>query len=154
MIKDTLKNSKIYHNLSDKIAQGLHFLENNDMKKMKNGKYEISGEDLFVTVQEYTSKQIEDCRFESHKKYIDIQYIIEGKEQILVANRDNFINDSEYNDEKDIEFLIAKNNNVLKESMKMQEKDFLILYPQDVHMPMVKLETPTLVKKAVIKVRI
>lgn len=35
------------------------------------------------------SKNKEDCFFESHKKYIDIQYVFEGEEIMEVENLSN-----------------------------------------------------------------
>ena len=46
------------------------------------GKYVIDGERIYVSIQEYETKSYGDCRFETHKRYADIQCILQGREQI------------------------------------------------------------------------
>ena len=46
------------------------------------GKYEIDGKNIYAMVQEYDTKPVAEKKFEIHKDYIDIQYIIEGEEEI------------------------------------------------------------------------
>ena len=45
------------------------------------GKYVIDGERIYVSIQEYETKSYGDCRFETHKRYADIQCILQGREQ-------------------------------------------------------------------------
>ena len=42
------------------------------------GKYVIDGERIYVSIQEYETKSYGDCRFETHKRYADIQCILQG----------------------------------------------------------------------------
>ena len=46
---------------------------------MEPGKVAIDGDRIFAEIQEYTTKDPKDCRFETHRKYYDIQYVAEGK---------------------------------------------------------------------------
>ena len=59
MIIDSLKNAKFYYALGERIAKGLKFLEENDLSQFENGKYEIEGDELFVSVQDYETKPLE-----------------------------------------------------------------------------------------------
>ena len=68
MIKDLLKNSKNYYNLSENLKIGLEWLENNDLKNIKDGKYIINN-NVYAGVQTYITK--DEAKYESHKKYID-----------------------------------------------------------------------------------
>ena len=61
------------------------FLKNNDLAKLELKRYDIDGDDLFATVSEYMSKNEETTKFEAHRKYIDIQYVISGKEIMNIA---------------------------------------------------------------------
>ena len=47
-----------------------------------DGKYEIAGDEIFASVMTYTTAPENEKKFELHRKYIDIQYIISGEEII------------------------------------------------------------------------
>ena len=150
MIKGNIKNFINHDSLSDNLKLGLKYLQNNDFSTVKNGKYEISGDAVFVIVQDYNSKPIEEGKFEAHSKYIDIQYIVKGQEQIGVGEINNFLQISEYDSEKDIVFLEPKNKEI--KFVKLEENEFVIFYPNDVHMPSLSVENSSYVKKVVVKV--
>lgn len=152
MIKNSLKYTKNYYNLSNKIKLALEYLEKNDLKVFDNGRYDILGDDVYVNVQDYTSKPETQGKWEAHKKYIDIQFIIKGTERIGVGEIDNYQTTEAYDESKDLEFLAVANDNY--QFINMNENDFIILYPQDVHMPQIAMNTPSYVKKAVVKISI
>ncbi len=152
MIKNSLKYTKNYYNLSNKIKLALEYLEKNDLKVFDNGRYDILGDDVYVNVQDYTSKPETQGKWEAHKKYIDIQFMIKGTERIGVGEIDNYQTTEAYDESKDLEFLAVANDNY--QFINMNENDFIILYPQDVHMPQIAMNTPSYVKKAVVKISI
>ena len=82
-----LKNAKTYYNLSKNIRIGLEWLEKTDLKNLEDGKYEIENETVYASVQTYITK--DDAKYEAHKKYIDIQYMINGAEKIGVTDLSN-----------------------------------------------------------------
>ena len=90
MIKNSLKYTKNYYNLSSKIEEALKYLENNNLKDFANGKYEILGDEIYVNVQDYHTKPLSEGKWEAHRKYIDIQFMIEGEEKIGVGEIQNF----------------------------------------------------------------
>ena len=61
------------------------FLKSNDLSKLEIKRYDIDGDNLYAPVSEYLTKNEEDAMFEAHRKYIDIQYVITGSEQMSVA---------------------------------------------------------------------
>ena len=152
MIKNSLKYTKNYYKLSKKIKLALEYLEKNDLKVLDNGRYDILGDDVYVNVQDYTSKPETQGNWEAHKKYIDIQFMIKGTERIGVGEIDNYQTTEAYDESKDLEFLAVANDNY--QFINMNENDFIILYPQDVHMPQIAMNTPSYVKKAVVKISI
>lgn len=152
MIKNSLKYTKNYYNLSNKIKLALEYLKKNDLKAFDNGRYDILGDDVYVNVQDYTSKPETQGKWEAHKKYIDIQFMIKGTERIGVGEIDNYQTTEAYDESKDLEFLAVANDNY--QFINMNENDFIILYPQDVHMPQIAMNTPSYVKKAVVKISI
>ena len=149
MIKDTLKNAKTYYNLSNNLKIGLEWLHNNDLKKLADGRYNIDGNTVYASIQTYETK--EDAKYESHRKYIDIQYMIEGEEKVGITDLSNCITCIEYDPNKDLEFYNIESK---EEYSTLKTGELLILYPHDAHKPSISLNTKKTVKKVVVKVAI
>lgn len=150
MIFDNIENASIYYNLSEKIKEGLLFLQNNDLKNMQKGKY-IINDDIYVNIEQYYPKPIENCKLEAHKQYIDIQYIIEGEEMLgfININEKSLTPLQTYDEKKDIIFYDGECN-----YLKAKQNDFIIFDTYDAHKPQIKTnEKKTPVKKAVVKIR-
>ena len=148
MIKDRLVNSETYYSLSENIQRGFEWLKTNDLKNISDGRYDIN-DDLYVNVQTYDTK--EDAKYESHRKYIDIQYMITGKEYVGVVDLNKCKTCEEYDLDKDIEFYTCSEENPYQI---LNEGDFLLFYPHDAHKPSINPDAKIKVKKAVVKVRI
>ena len=152
MIIDKLENARFYYELGENFKKAFDFFINTDIKSLENGKYELDGENLYVSVQDYETKSEEDGKFEAHQKYIDIQFIITGEEKLGYENIKNCTPTTKYDEEKDIVFL--KNTKPSNEFAKATEGTFLIFMPQDAHMPCISINQPAYVKKAVAKIKI
>ena len=148
MIKDKLSNASRYYNLSKGIKEGLEYLIANDISQMEDGKYEINGDKLFINVNSYNSKDFAD--WESHTKYIDIQYIKIGEEKIGICSREDCLSKTAYDENKDIEFLTGDNGDFYT----MASGDFMIIYPDEIHKPGIKVKENNYVKKAILKVAV
>ena len=112
------------------------------------GKYDLEN-GVYVSVQEYTTKARSEVKYEAHKKFIDIQMILSGKELIAVSPIEKMTISDEYNEEKD--FMLFHHNDECTDYV-LEAGDFLILYPQDVHMPGVCVNEKSPVRKIVVKV--
>lgn len=130
--------------------KAFEFLKTNDLKNMKLGRYELHGDNLFVNVDEYTTKDEEDARFEAHKKYADIQYLVSGEEKIGIAIMKNTAEIIPYDSLKDIAFYTSNEFNYRLAS----PSTFFVFFPEDAHRPCVKIDKNTKVRKVVVKVRI
>lgn len=147
MIYSNIKNKNEYKFLDEKIQKCFEYIEENNLKDMEKGTYEIDGKDIFVNIVEYETTKAENRFWEAHKQYIDIHFMLEGKEYINI----NFIDDMEkkpYIEKDDFLELIGDK----KISVLMKERDFLICYPNDAHMTAVEVENPEKIKKAIFKV--
>lgn len=149
MIKDKLKNAKIYYNLSEYLKKGFNWLESTDLKTLPDGKYEIDGTKVYASVQTYETKT--DAKYESHQNYIDIQYMIKGSEKIGVTDLSNCTTCIEYDSERDLEFYDI---NCQEEYIELPESTFVVFYPQDAHKPSIAFDKPSIVKKVVVKVTV
>lgn len=147
MIKDSIKNAKYYYGLSPRIEQALKYLEANNLKDVPSGKYVIDGDDIFMNVQEYETK-ISD-NIESHRKYIDIQFMITGAERFGFCALGDLKPTCEYSEETDLVFYEGK-----CDFCEAEEGDFLIFFPQDAHLPCQQINEPQKVKKVIIKIAV
>jgi len=105
----------------------------------------------FGLEQVYSSKDRKDCFFESHKQYIDVQFILEGEEIIEVANIDNLHANFRYDKDMD---LIKYDDTQHTSVIKLQKGDVAIFYPEDGHMPCIRLKGSLKVVKTVVKVKV
>lgn len=112
---------------------------------------EMITDDIFVLKQAYKTKDREECFFESHKKYIDIQYIVKGSEVMDVSNLEDLEIIEEYDENRDFIKYSAKNS---FSSLLIKEKELAIFYPTDAHQPCIKNIENEVVYKAVIKLPI
>lgn len=149
MIADIIENAQNYYNLGKNFEKGFEFLKTMDLKNLENGRYEIDGDNIFVSIQDYQTKQENEGKFEAHQKYADIQFIIKGEEKIGYTNIKNCTPTTFYDDTNDIIFLDGTGDFI-----KAKENTFLVFFPQDAHMPCISVNNPEYVKKAVVKVRI
>jgi YhcH/YjgK/YiaL family protein len=125
------------------------------MKKMNPdnlavGRIDIAGDDLYAMVSEYTSKNEEDAKFEGHRKYADIQYVLSGEEKIGVVPLKNAQVSVPYDETKDVAFFTVTS----KVYRPANPKVFFVFLPDDIHAPGVKAVQNTKVKKLVLKVRL
>ena len=152
MIIDRLENASFYYGFGEKFEKSFEFLKKSNLKELENGRYEIDGDKIYVSVQDYNTKYEQEGKFEAHKDYIDIQFIIIGEEKLGYENINNCSSITNYDKEKDIVFL--KNNLPCNHFVYAKEGDFLIFMPQDAHMPCIAIDEPSYVKKAVVKIKI
>ena len=108
-------------------------------------------ENSFVLEQVYDAKDRKECFFESHRKYIDVQFILGGEEIIEVSNTNLLAVALAYNEELD--FIKYEETKGIS-SIVLKAGDVAIFYPQDAHMPCIKAGSGTKVLKAVVKVRV
>ncbi len=109
----------------------------------------VLDENCFVLEQSYITKNKENCLFESHKKYIDIQYMFEGDEIMEVENVNNLEVSSIYDEKLDYakHFQSKKSSSLL-----IKESEMAIFYPHDAHMPCIKIDENKKIIKAVFKI--
>jgi YhcH/YjgK/YiaL family protein len=147
MILDTLNNAAGYFGLGERLARGLAYLRETDLRALAPGQYEIEGSDLFAIVQDYATKPLAQGRWEAHRRYIDIQYVVEGVERFGFASTERLKIVSE-EEAKDVVWFEGEGD-----FFALREGMFAILKPQDAHMPGIAVCEPAPVRKVVVKVR-
>jgi YhcH/YjgK/YiaL family protein len=126
------------------------YMKNNKLDTLSVGKHEIAGEMLFASVTDGPSKELEKANWESHKKYIDLQYVIRGKERIGVAPAAGALVTKQYDEAKDV-----MNYSISEGLYYVAEPEmFFLFFPSDAHRPNIKVEGFDTVKKIVLKIRV
>lgn len=139
-----------YSHLAQKFEAGLKWLDETDVASLPDGKHQIPGSDLVADIQTYTSKPAQDCRFESHHEHFDIQFVAQGREYFGVCPVDGLVQ-TEAHPERDTYFYERPENfgQVL-----LNSGDFIIVSPEEAHMPKCSVQGPEKVRKIVIKIKI
>jgi YhcH/YjgK/YiaL family protein len=143
--------AKAYFRNPDRWNKAFAFMKESDLKKLELKRYDIDGDNLYVIMSEYNSKDPKTTRFEAHKNYVDIQYVVSGNELIGIAPlspQDSIL--QKYDATKDIEFRSVKKSKMVEAT----PARFFIFFPEDVHMPGLLDKTSIPVRKAVVKIKI
>lgn len=136
--------------LQEKIDEALKVIKNINFDEMELGKHVVN-DDLFLLVQKYDSKEPAQMRHEAHKKYVDIQYVVEGKECIEITPVTVMEVDEPYSEERDVVFF---KDAAQAAKVVLTDGGYAILYPEDSHKPGMRVGESVPVKKIVGKVRI
>ncbi len=147
MIYDSLNNLGMYRCLHPHIEDAIAFLKKYEgrLSDLMPGSYDINNSGAFASVSEYESKPLSEGFLEYHRKYIDIQIIIKGREKIGIAHKGN-CSDSGY--EEDMGKLEGASDLIV-----IDKTNFVIFFPQDAHMPQISCSPqPDKVKKVVFKI--
>lgn len=139
-----------YNYLDERFRRAYKWLAETDLSDIQVGSYPIAGEDVIANVQEYTTMPANECFFETHDKYFDIQYIISGKEQFGVCKRDGLV----IREEKPENDLIFYEEPDACGSVLLLPGDLIVVAPEDAHKPRCAAGSPEFVRKVVVKVRI
>ena len=148
---DDIVKQKIF---KGRIQEGLRYLsglKDDSLRNKASGylkKTVIRGKYIYAVHQVYKTRPFEQARFETHRAYIDLQYIRAGRELIYTASADGLRRVSAYDAVNDIEFFGFRNASTLL----MGQGMLAIFFPSDAHAPAISSDKPCVVKKTVVKV--
>jgi len=128
------------------------FLKNTDLDTLKPGKYILDGENVFVSVTEGPTKTFETSKWEAHHKYIDIQYVIKGKERMGIAPISTTLPLTEFDDKKDVGFYNSLTK--IQDYYVAKPGTFFIFFPSDAHRPSIQVKGFNSDKKLVVKIKV
>jgi biofilm protein TabA len=136
-----------YHKNKQAWDKAFTFLRTHNLDSLPVGKYSIDGDKVFATVTVSPNKEFDQTNWESHHKYLDLQYVISGKEKIGVAALASATVTKPYDGSKDVANYTAEGKYYIA-----QPGTFFLFFPTDVHRPNIKVEGYDSVKKIVIKI--
>ena len=126
------------------------FLKNTDLNVLPEGKHILDGDNLYISLSEAPTKDFEATRWEAHKKYIDIQYVIKGKEKMGVVDVSRITPTEPFNETKDVGFYTAPENEATY--YEANPGAYLIFFPGDAHRPCIKTGGCDVTRKLVVKI--
>ncbi len=120
----------------------------NNLPSMEPATYPLSNGNK-ILVQLVNTKNWADSQLEAHREYLDIQYIIKGKEIVGWAPLNTLTPAGPFNTEKDKGMYIGKNTPVC-----IDEGYCYVVFPEDAHAPSVHMDEAGQVSKVVIKLKV
>lgn len=119
-----------------------------------DGKIEVDGDNMYISVQSYQALPAEQCRIEAHDRYIDIQSVISGCEGVGIFRRADLTLKVSYNDQKDVMFFETKGA-VPIARVAVYPRYFVKLEPQEAHNPKQQADpNEPWIRKFVIKLKV
>lgn len=147
MIFGNINNENEYNFISknEKLKTALDYIKQGNYPSIENEKLFLN-DDIFLFLKKANTKEYTN-RYEAHKNYLDIFYLIKGTEDVYVSKTIDMNVSEEYNPEKDIMF--GQVNYYQK--ITMHEGDYIIVFPEDAHAPIKGNGDP--IEQLVIKVK-
>ncbi|MDP9565287.1 YhcH/YjgK/YiaL family protein [Kosakonia radicincitans] len=135
------------------IRQALAFLAQNDFQDFVPGKIDLIPGRLFCLLQEMDSVPFEEARPESHRQFIDIQYLISGHERMGVSRVESDLHTvvDDRTPQQDIMFWQVEEEEI---QVTLTPGMFAIFFPQDIHRPCCHPQSGGVnhLRKAVVKI--
>jgi biofilm protein TabA len=148
IIIDKLQNAENYYHMHPAFEKAFAFLRQNGLAKLPADRYEIDGDRLFCMISKGPGRSRSEAKLEAHRKYIDIQYVIAGIDEMgFKPTADCKLIDTSYDADKDIGFF----NDQPDSWTPVPAGSFVIFFPQDAHAPLVSSGE---IHKAVLKVAV
>jgi YhcH/YjgK/YiaL family protein len=149
MITDTLANAALYHGVHPRLAAAFAYLQSFD-PATADGKVPVDEDRVYAQVQSYATKPAAEKKWESHRRYADIQYIVAGRERITYAHVSQLAGATPYNDAKDVTNYSGPTGEA--STLSLAAGQWAIFLPDDGHQPGVVVEGSEEVRKVVMKV--
>ena len=134
MIHDTLNNADRYATLHPLFPRAIEFLRSKDLPTLEPGIHVIIDKQMFAIIEQVSARVREAAKLECHQKYIDIQLVLEGRDEMgwkSLSDCQQPLN--EFNREKDIQFFTDR----IDTWIATHANEFCIFFPQDAHAPLV-----------------
>lgn len=148
MILSTLSQAGRYAALHLLFPRAFDYIRNTDLLALAPGRYPILDKQLFVIVENVAGRARADAKLECHRKYIDIQLVLEGTDEMgwkaLADCREPV---SDYSAEKDIQFF----HDAPASWIATPPNAFCIFFPEDAHAPLVSTGN---IRKAIFKIAV
>ena len=148
MILDTLNQANRYFTLHPLFAQAFEFLRGTDLLALDPGIHTIDGERLFAIVEDCAGRTRAEAKLECHRRYIDIQLVLEGVDEMGWKPLAECLDPATDHDEaRDIRFF----NDAPSSWIATPSGSFCLFFPDDTHAPLVSAGR---IRKVVVKIAV
>ncbi|MDE5566699.1 MAG: YhcH/YjgK/YiaL family protein [Anaeroplasmataceae bacterium] len=151
MIVAKLRDIKRYKGISKNIDTAIDYILTHDLMALPKGKTIIDGDKVYVNRDTYVARPLEECFFENHEHYLDLQIVLKGQEIFGYTDITNptLQVTTPYNTEKDVTKYSATKDTVYF----TLDESFALVFKEDIHLAKCKANDG-IVEKAVVKIRI
>jgi YhcH/YjgK/YiaL family protein len=148
MIFDRMANAQLYSGLGSRFERAFEFIAHHDFEKAAPGRYTLK-DTMYYMVQNYETKPASEGFFETHRDYIDLQYVIRGREFHGFTNSLGLKIREPYDPEKDVIIYDGGTGT----GFILNPGFFAIYFPEDAHMPNIRVgDDPEKMIKVVVKI--
>ncbi len=152
MIYDRIGSLESCKGISKNLDAAFTWLAGGAAAALADGRHLIKGDDIYVIVSTYETKAAGETRYEAHRRYIDIQVVLEGSETCFWAPAPDLTPSVPWDEAKDAGFF--KDPGSGEVALPLVPGFFAVFFPQDAHKPSCHAAGKGKVHKAVVKVRI
>lgn len=146
MILDTLARADRYLPLHPLFARAFEFLRGTDLSSLSPGRHSVQGEQIFAIVEACAGRTRTEAKLECHRRFIDIQLVLEGVDEMGWKPLAECIDPAtDYDESRDIRFF----NDAPSSWIATPAKSFCLFFPDDTHAPLV---STGLIRKVVVKI--
>ncbi len=134
MILGKLENIERYSLLNGGFKKAADFLKRADLRELKPGVYDIDGKSVFATIVNENGRKSEDAQLEFHRKYIDIQLVLDGVDSMgwkALCDCEEPL--GEFDEAKDLGFF----KDEAELFIPVKSNHFAMFFPHDAHLPMI-----------------
>lgn len=137
--------------LQNRVNSAINYLRKLKVDETDAGTRIVVDEYFFYSVQSYVTKPADECKLESHKKFVDIQVMVSGSEAMDIVDTSRLTLQESYDATKDVMFWKISSRTA---RTTLTSGDIIVLYPEHAHRGAVSIENSTKVVKIVGKVKI
>jgi len=145
---DAVEFAMQYHTNKAWWDKAIAFLNDPKIDTLKSGKYVIDGDNVFAMITDGPTKPVDSVKWESHRNYIDLHYVVRDKERIGAAPVSSATVTRPYDASRD-----AANYTVEGKYYTASPGEFFLFFPTDAHRPGIKADGYNTDRKLVIKIR-
>jgi YhcH/YjgK/YiaL family protein len=150
MILDVLARQQLYCAWMPGLEPAFRFLRERAKPALADGRHEIDGERMFALAARYETRDFDSALPEAHRRYVDVQYLISGRETVYWTPLEDVASVTQpYDPKRDIVFY-ARNSRA--RPFELAAGQFAIFFAEDVHEPNCHCGPPAQVHKVVVKI--
>ena len=151
MIYAELKDIKSYKGISKNLDKAIDFIAEKKYLNASFGKNIVDGDKIYFNHPEKpVTRENTGLELEYHKRYADIHIVLEGEEAIAYSPFDTCVETKSYSNEEDYALMKGKTQTELI----MNTKNFLIFFPEEPHLALLKVREAKEIKKVVFKIEL